>query len=52
MTTLEAENVKNEDDTSGGGKCANISNTPSLSPSRAPNKARLTPNSEDGTTGK
>lgn len=50
MATLEAENVKNENDTSFGGERVNISKTPSLASSRAPNKARLMPDGEDGTT--
>lgn len=51
MATLKADTLKNENGIKGGAKCVNISNTSSLSSSRAPNKARLMPDSEDGTTG-
>ncbi|XP_039963573.1 adenylate cyclase type 2 isoform X1 [Bactrocera neohumeralis] len=50
MDTVEADTLKNENGIKGGAKCVSISNTPSLSSSRAPNKARLMPDSEDGTT--
>nr|XP_036216570.1 adenylate cyclase type 2 isoform X1 [Bactrocera oleae] len=50
MATLKADTLKNENGIKGGAKCVNISNTSSLSSSRAPNKARLMPDSEDGTT--